>query len=267
MTEETRHWLELEDEVCVVTGAAGGIGEGIVRELVAAGARVALLDRDGEGVRRLAAEIDSSSSRTVADSCDVTDVTSVEDAARVVANTLGAVGVLVNNAGIIRHGDLDSISIEDWQAQLDVNLNGYLRCAQAFGRAMLERNKGAIVHVASIAAGHPQVRGGAYAPGKAAITMLSRQLAIEWGPRGVRSNTVSPGLVRTPMTEAFYSAPGAVERREAMVPIRRIGATQDIARAVAFLASPKASYVNGADLLVDGGITQTLMSHIPRADH
>ena len=94
--------------------------------------------------------------------------------------------------------------------------------------------------------------------------MLSRQLAYEWGPRGVRSNTVSPGLVRTALSEAFYQAPGVLEKREAIVPTRRVGRPSDIARAVVFLASDKAEYINGQELLVDGGLAQTLMGFVPR---
>jgi NAD(P)-dependent dehydrogenase (short-subunit alcohol dehydrogenase family) len=94
--------------------------------------------------------------------------------------------------------------------------------------------------------------------------MLSRQLALEWGPDGIRSNIVSPGFIRTPLSEAFYQAPGILERREAMLPSRRIGTPADIADAVTFLASPRAAYVNGAELLVDGGLDQALMELTPR---
>jgi len=129
---------------------------------------------------------------------------------------------------------------------------------------MMQRKSGALVHIASIAASNPQPRSGAYSPSKAAVAMLSRQLALEWGPSGIRSNTVSPGFIRTPMSESFYQAPGIKERREAMLPSRRIGTPQDIADAVLFLASPRASYVNGAELLVDGGLDQVVMELTPR---
>jgi NAD(P)-dependent dehydrogenase (short-subunit alcohol dehydrogenase family) len=260
-------WLELRDEVCVVTGAAGGLGVSIVRQLLQAGAAVALLDLDLTGAREVVAECDPEGTRTVMLRCDVTQAASVEEAVAAVGTKLGTPGVLVNNAGVIRAGALESIAIEDWQGQLDVNLTGYFRCAQLFGRQMLARGRGALVHIASIAAQHPQARGGAYAPAKAAICMLARQLALEWGPRGVRSNTVSPGLIRTPMTEASYRDPVLREQRRQLVPLQRFGCADDVASAVAFLASPRASYINGQDLAVDSGITQILMSQIPRADH
>ena len=121
-----------------------------------------------------------------------------------------------------------------------------------------------MVHIASIAATNPQPRSGAYSASKAAAAMLSRQLALEWGPDGIRSNVVSPGFIRTPMSEAFYQQPDVKERREKMLPSRRIGTPQDIADAVIFLASPRSAYVNGAEILVDGGLDQVMMELTPR---
>jgi NAD(P)-dependent dehydrogenase (short-subunit alcohol dehydrogenase family) len=105
---------------------------------------------------------------------------------------------------------------------------------------------------------------GAYSASKAGVAMLSRQLAFEWGPRGIRSNTVSPGLIRTALSESFYQAPGVKERREAIVPLRAIGRPLDIANVVVFLASFRAGYITGQDIVVDGGLSQTLMGYVPR---
>jgi NAD(P)-dependent dehydrogenase (short-subunit alcohol dehydrogenase family) len=121
-----------------------------------------------------------------------------------------------------------------------------------------------MVHVASIAGSHPQGFSGAYSVSKAGIVMLSRQIATEWGPHGIRSNVVSPGLVETPMSAPFYAAPGVRARREAVVPAGRIGQPDDIADAALFLASPRASYISGDEITVDGGYTRMLMGLIPR---
>ena len=171
--------------------------------------------------------------------------------------------ILVNNAGILRPGALANLQLEEWNTLLNVNLTGYLLCAQAFRHQMIGRG-GAMVHIASIAATNPQPRSGAYSASKAAAAMLSRQLALEWGPDGIRSNVVSPGFIRTPMSEAFYQQPDVKERREKMLPSRRIGTPQDIADAVIFLASPRSAYVNGAEILVDGGLDQVMMELTPR---
>jgi NAD(P)-dependent dehydrogenase (short-subunit alcohol dehydrogenase family) len=257
-------WLGLRDKVCVVTGAASGIGRGIALALAQAGAKVVALDRDGSGCAHTAEEAKRAGATAVSFACDVTDPDAVAATAAATTDAFSRCDVLVNNAGILRPGDIAAVSLADWNALLQVNLTAYLTCAQAFGRDMLTRGSGALVHIASIAASEPQAASGAYSVSKAGVVMLSRQIAFEWGPRGVRSNAVSPGLVRTPMSEAFYQAPGVLERREATVPLRRVATPADIADVVVFLASERARYVTGQEIVVDGGFAQTLMSHVPR---
>jgi len=257
-------WLGLEGKVCVITGAGSGIGRATAKEFASVGAKVALLDRDVDAAETVAKVIQQAGGEAIAVECDVTSDAGVAAAAASSGAALGTADILINNAGILRPGTLDELSIADWQMLMDVNVTGYLRCAQEFGRPMLERGHGALVHVASIAASQPQANSGAYSPGKAAVAMLSRQFAYEWGSRGVRSNVVSPGLVRTALSEAFYQAPGVLEKREAIVPTRRVATPEDIAQAAIFLASPKSAYVNGQEILVDGGLSQTLMGFVPR---
>jgi len=257
-------WLGLRDKVCVVTGAASGIGRGIALAFAAAGAKLVALDRDPDGCAQTAGEVERAGAGAMALPCDVTDPDRVAAAAAETLKAFGRCDVLVNNAGILRPGDIASVPLADWNALMQVNLTGYLTCAQAFGRDMLARGAGALVHTASIAASQAQAFSGAYSVSKAGVVMLSRQIAFEWGPRGVRSNVVSPGLVRTPMSEAFYQAPGVLERRAAVVPLRRVGTPADIADVVVFLASERARYVTGQEVVVDGGFAHTLMSHVPR---
>lgn len=253
-------WLGLDGKTAVITGAGGGIGQALTRAFAAEGVRVVLLDRTEERIRELADELGNGAFVL---SCDLSKGDEIAAAAEAVEAEGGA-DILVNNAGILRPGPLESVSEADWSAMLSVNLNGYLAAAQAFGRRMIARGSGTLVHVASIAGTHPQPASGAYSASKAAILMLSRQLAYEWGPNGIRSNTVSPGLVRTPLSEPFYRDAEVKAKREAMVPLGRIAEPKDMADVTLFLASPRASYVTGQDIVVDGGLSQTLMGLVPR---
>ncbi|MCO6415677.1 SDR family oxidoreductase [Siccirubricoccus sp. KC 17139] len=257
-------WLGLGGKVAVVTGAGGGIGRACARSFVEAGASVMLLDLDAERLAAVEQELRAAGGQVAAKVCDTTSEASIKAAAEATQQALGPAEILVNNAGILRPGPLATLSLAEWNALLAVNLTGYLLCAQAFRPQMLAKKGGAIVSVASIAGRNPQPRSGAYSPSKAGVLMLSKQLALEWGPEGIRSNVVSPGLVRTPLSEAFYQAPGVAEKRAAMVPLKRVAGPQDMADAVLYLASPRASYVTGAEILVDGGLDQMVMELTPR---
>jgi glucose 1-dehydrogenase len=129
---------------------------------------------------------------------------------------------------------------------------------------MLTAGRGSIIHIASISALHPQTRSGAYSASKAGILLLSKQLAAEWGPRGVRSNAICPGMIRTPLSAKFYEEPGFEAKRSAVTASRRIGEPVDIANPVVFLASDRSDYINGTEIIVDGGLDCMLMDMVPR---
>jgi NAD(P)-dependent dehydrogenase (short-subunit alcohol dehydrogenase family) len=265
MSSGAHDWLGLAGKLVAVTGAGGGIGRAIAVAFSDAGAQVVLLERDAKIATETADAVLAKSGRAaLVAPCDVSDIDSVDMAGRQVLADAGPVDVLVNNAALMRPGALDSITPAEWSAVMAVNLTGYLNCSQVFGRQMRPRGTGSIVHIASISGRHPQGNSGAYSVSKAGIIMLSRQLATEWGPSGVRSNVVSPGMIETPLTRAFYETPGVRERRNAVVPTGRIGQPEDIANAVLFLASMRAAYINGDEITVDGGYTRQLMNMIPR---
>ena len=261
---EQHEWFDLSGRMAVVTGAGSGIGAAIANGFAKAGARVAIIDRDGAAAAKAAARLVAAGGTAIAFICDVTRQDDVSAVASEVTARLGASDILVNNAGILRPGPLETVSIEGWNEVLAVNLTGYLIAAQTFGRDMMRAGCGSIIHIASIAGTNTQPRSGAYSASKAGVLQLSKQLAVEWGPRGVRSNAILPGLIRTPLSAAFYENKEFEEKRKALIPTRRIGEPDDVAQAALFLASDRASYVNGAEILVDGGLNAMLMEMVPR---
>src|SRR6478735_11570365 len=262
--QDSSDWLGLSGRVCVVTGGGGGIGRAVATSLARAGARVAAIDRDERGLEATRAELRELGRDLVVTNCDTTSAERVTAVSETIEKSLGPCSVLVNTAAVLRPGGLENLSLAEWNGVLSINLTGYFLCAQAFGHQMRAQGHGSLVHVASIAGSHAQGQSGAYSVSKAGVVMLSRQLASEWGPQGIRSNCVSPGMVITPMSQAFYDTPGVTERRSAVVPLRRVGQPQDMADAILFLASDRASYVNGDEIMVDGGYANMLMNLVPR---
>src|SRR5258708_4548594 len=262
--QDSSDWLGLLGRICVVTGGGGGIGRAVATSLAQAGARAAAIDRDERGLEVTRTELREFGAGHVVTPCDTSSVESVTAAAEAIEKSLGPCSVLVNAAAVLRPGGLDALSLAEWNAVLSVNLTGYFLCAQMFGRQMRKLRRGSLVHIASIAGSNAQGHSGAYSVSKAGVIMLSRQLANEWGPHGIRSNVVSPGLVITPMSQSFYDTPGVTERRTAVVPARRIGMPQDIADAILYLASDRSSYINGDEIMVDGGYANMLMNLVPR---
>jgi len=258
-------WLQLAGKTCVVNGAASGIGAAIATALIHSGARVALLDRNLDGCKSLQHSFSEQyADRITSIACDIADETNVKTAAKQVHAQWGHCYALVNAAGILRPMPLAEVELSDWNAQLAVNLNGYLLCAREFGRQMRAAKTGSIVHISSISAHHVQPFSGAYSPGKAAVSMLSKQLAVEWGHDGVRSNCIAPGMMVTPMTADYYQIPGIKPAREAFTAVGRIGVPDDVANTALFLLSERAGYISGADIVLDGGLSSMLMGKIPR---
>lgn len=264
MSAQREAWLDFSGKTCVVTGAGGGIGQEIAASFAASGAKVVVLDHSREGAEATEKMIRDLGRTAISIVADVTDAASIDRAVEQTKEAFGDCDILVNNAGILRFGPLESVAPETWDQTIAVNVKGYLLCAQRFGERMRQRRSGTVVNVASIAATEPHPYCGSYSVSKAAVVMLTQQLALEWGPSGVTVNAVSPGFIPTPLNTAFYAVPGVTEQRSKLVPLRSLGSTRDVANSVLFLASGFARYVNGHNLVVDGGLSHTSMIHVPR---
>lgn len=259
-------WLALDGRVCVITGAGSGIGAEAARQLAALGAAVAVLDCDGNAASSVAQELVRSGGRAIGVQADVSNAASVAAAAAQVLAELGPCRVLVNNAAVRHRSNLLEIGLDAWNRLQGVNLAGALICTQAFAPQMIAAGQGgSLVHVASVVGHNPQVGSGAYCVSKAGLLMMSRVLALELAQHRIRSNTVSPGFTRTPPHEASFQDAQLTAARERMVPAGRIALPIDLANVIAFLASERSSYINGEDVLVDGGMDQTLINAFPVA--
>ncbi len=253
----------------LVTGATGGIGRAVCLELatrardrrqplhltVASTAHAAKLDALLDELSAL----DATASPAIADLTDAAQCVATVDAA---IGAHGHLDALICVAGASRASKLADLDVEQWDHCFALNTRPVFVMAQA-ARASLAHTRGSITAVASMSGLEPHPGLGAYSAAKAALLMLCRQLAQEWGELGIRTNCVSPGMIRTPLTEAIYASADVTRRREALVPLGRIGRAEEIARAIAFLASDEASYVNGANLVVDGGVADHMLAMIP----
>ena len=262
--DATLNWLNLAGKVCVVTGAASGIGAAIAELLAQQGVNLALVDRNIEGCQKVQEKLSQYAGKCQAFACDVSDEEQVLKLASEVEAQLGCCELLVNAAGILRAGKLSELDIKDWNSLLNVNLTGYLLCGRTFAEQMKKIGGGSIVNIGSISGHYPQPNSGAYSSSKAGVSLLSQQMAIEWGEFGIRSNVVAPGMILTELTATYYDFPGVKEKREAFTASKRIGKPEDIANSVLFLLSDKSSYVNGTEIGVDGGLPRMLMGKLPR---
>ena len=242
----------LENKIALVTGAARGIGQAIALQLAADGADLALCDVKAEWLADTLAKVKALGRRAEGYAMDVASAAAVGEAVAQVLADFGRIDVLVNNAGITRDTLLIRMTEEDWDAVLDINLKGAFLTTKAVVKSMMKQRSGAIVNIASVVGimGNPGQAN--YTASKAGLIALTKTTAKEMGSRNIRVNAVAPGFIHTAMTDKL-SEP-VKDAMLKMVPLGRLGEPEDVAKAVAFLASDNAAYVNGQTLAVCGGM-------------
>jgi len=244
-------------ESIFITGAARGIGASIAQTAAAKGYRVGVFDLDGEAAEETAASLPNA----VAFQGSVTESDDLDRALDDFGDTPDA---FVSNAGIVRFGPLIDMSEHDWRSVIDVNLTGCFISTRAAARRMIDNGGGSIVNITSINGVAPGPNAGAYASAKAGAAMMTQQMSIEWGPSGVRVNSVAPGLIDGGMSAPIFANEEFRKMRIAKIPARRLGLVEDVSNAVMFLVAPESSYITGHQIVVDGGVVNSIIGNLPR---
>ncbi len=247
--------FSVQDQVVLVAGGSRGIGRAIAEGFARRGARVVIAGRDKTSLDAAAAAIGGPAGRARSIACDVADTESIRRLVDSVLEEFGRIDTLVNSAGVNRRMLSDRLTEEDFDTILDINLRGAFWLARTVGRHMVERGRGSQIHITSLSADRPPLGLLPYAASKAGLTQVVKELALEWGPRGVRVNAIAPGFIVTDLNRKIWSDPTMVEWGVANTPLRRTGNPEDVAGAAMFLASPAAEFITGETIVVDGGFS------------
>jgi len=247
---------DLKDKVVLVTGAASGIGRATAEAFVEAGAHLVLADVNAAAGAQLAGQLSGQGPQVVFVPVDVSNRDQCFDLVETTRDTFGQLHIAFNNAGISDNADPPStqdVSLENWQRIMGIDLSGVFYCIQAELPLLLDSGGGVIINTASLQSFVSFPRTAAYTAAKHGVLGLTRTIAKEYGPQGIRCNAVAPGIVATPMTQSILEAPQWHTALVQQIPLGRVAQPADIARAVVWLSSSDAQYVNGACLPVDGG--------------
>lgn len=244
--------MRLKDRVALITGAANGIGLKASEVFAKEGAKVAMADFNAEQGEKRAQELRGKGYEVTFFQVNVAHRSSVDEMVEKVREVYGNIGILINNAGITKDAMLSKLSIDDFQAVLDVNLTGVFHCTQAVLPSMIENGKGRIINTSSVSGVYGNVGQTNYAATKAGVVGMTKSWAKELGRKGINVNAVAPGFIETGMTAKVPER--ILDQMKQMVPLLRLGKPEDIANAYLFLASDESNYINGTVLHVDGGI-------------
>ena len=245
--------MRLENKIVIITGAASGIGKEIAMLFVKEGAKVVVADVNEKAGEELVARINDVGGDGLFAPLDVSDREQSRKMVEAAMEKYGKIDVLINNAGITQDAFLSKMTEEQWDRVIEVNLTGVFNCIQAVVGVMLKQENGVIINASSISGLYGNVGQINYASAKAGLIGMTKTLAKELGKKGIRVNAIAPGFIATPMTAAVPDK--VLEMMREKTPLRRLGETMDVAYAYLYLASDEASFVNGAVLCVDGGLT------------
>jgi NAD(P)-dependent dehydrogenase (short-subunit alcohol dehydrogenase family) len=248
----------LEDRIALVTGAGAGIGRAIAETFAREGALVAVADRDQDAAKEVADAIVKANGAASAHAVDVTDTPQVKRLMDDLAGRHARLDVLVNNAGVGQRADFRHLSDEAWERVWNTNLDGTVRCAREAFDLLKASGRGSVINLSSVMATKHTRQMAVYSATKGAVSALTRSLAVEYAPYGIRVNALVPGYVETALIGRYISNPMIAKALLTQTPLRRFGTPQDIANAALFLASDEAGYITGASLNVDGGMGTTL---------
>ena len=251
-----KNLFNLKGKVAIVTGARRGIGRASCLTLAEAGAKVVVSDIDKEDCEKVVSEIEAEGGEALAIKCDISQKSEVDSMVSQTVKRFGRVDILVNNAGIADFKEFISMTEQDWDRTMDINLKGYFLCSQAAVKEMIKTGSGIIVNITSIAMGQTGIGFPNlvhYVASKGGIAGMTEALAIELAPYNIRVNAIAPGLIETPMVDPIKSNTEVLKGLLARLPMKRMGEPAEISSAVLFLASDASSYMTGSVVNVDGG--------------
>ncbi|MGA2959217.1 MAG: glucose 1-dehydrogenase [Thermodesulfobacteriota bacterium] len=247
--------FDLTDRVAIVTGSGTGIGKAIALGMAQAGADVVLMGRRIKPLKEVAKQIKTMGRKVICFSIDVRNLPKVRSCVNAVVREFGKIDILVNNAAVAIHEDLEDATEKTWNETIDINLKGTFFCAHAVGKVMIQQRKGKIINILSNCSFVAEAGIGIYCASKGGLLMITRCLATEWGKYGINVNGIGPAFILTPMNEPLLKDKHFVKWSSNRIPFHRMGKPDEMVGAAIYLASDAASFVNGAVVMVDGGFT------------
>lgn len=246
--------MRLEGKAGIVTGGAKGIGGAIVSAFAREGASVVIPDIDFPGAESKAAEVKAIGQRAIPLLCDVSDPVQVKEMVKITLDRFGKVDILVNNAATTKYAPFLEMNLDGWKSTLDLDLTGYFICAQGVAGEMVQKGKGKIINIASVAAQLGIRRSSAYTASKGGIISWTRVIAIELAPHNINVNCIAPGFIMTELARITLTE-AEIRARQERIPLMRYGRPEDVVGAAVFLASADSDYITGTTIFVDGGFT------------